>query len=34
DVMKLRQDLALSKKIDKDLNPGLVIDTLEDIFVK
>ncbi|NVM45928.1 MAG: HAD-IIA family hydrolase [Candidatus Lokiarchaeota archaeon] len=34
DVKKLRLDLAQSLKIDKDLNPDLVINTLEDIFIK
>ena len=34
DVKKLRQDLAQSLIIDKDLNPDLVINSLEDIFKK
>ncbi len=34
DVKKLRQDLAQSLKVDTDLNPNLVINSLEDIFVK
>ncbi len=34
DVKKLRQDLAQSLIIDKDLNPHLVINSLEDIFKK
>jgi ribonucleotide monophosphatase NagD (HAD superfamily) len=34
DVTKLRQDLTQSQKVDKDLNPDLVLDSLEDIFAK
>jgi len=34
DVKKLRQDLAQSLKIDQDLNPDLVINSLYDIFIK
>jgi hypothetical protein len=32
DVKKLREELIQSSKIDKDLNPDLMINSLEDIF--
>ena len=34
DVKKLREKLVLSPKIDKDLNPYLIINSLEEIFVE
>jgi HAD superfamily hydrolase (TIGR01450 family) len=34
DVKKIREELMQSSKIDKDLNPDLVIHSLEDIFKK
>jgi 4-nitrophenyl phosphatase len=34
DVKKLREELVLSSKIDKDLNPKLVFNSLEEIFLE
>ena len=33
DVLKLREDMLQIQEIDKELNPNLVLDSLEDIFV-